>query len=414
MIRVDYRFRCVGPLHHGSDQNAGTLLSLRRQRCVLAEPVQYTSRLTDEQRRDAVVQLCLAVWQAIDWDKVKGRRIMGIWDEFAGKLTAAARAADRIRFFEALCRSWGIRSCTSPLAMGALNALSDFELLDTVRNEALYIVLRLRAIKDEAKDHRDETGTMSYDLVPVVPGEPREVLRTEDEIPCVSGNAIRGRLRRLVMYDWCQRAGISGLEKRAYHTLFTGGFLDSSTSYEDFDRLDQIVARCPMLGVFGAAIGDMMIEGDLKVGWAYPLCRERGTGPKSVWQVLDTVYQTRRDSSKSEDILDIGDAMFAAADAAGKDKTQSAQMKYEYEVFADGTEFEHRFALASDRDLMVSAFWHALDLFRGSPFLGGKGSVGNGDVIPDYVVPKGAADAYLAYVLEHGREMAEFWKAVKV
>lgn len=410
MIRLAYQFRTVGPLHHGSDQNAGTLQSLRRQRCVLAVPVQYQSRLTDDQRTDAVVQLCLAVWQAIDWDKVKGQRLMGIWDEFAGKLTAAARAADKRRFFETLCRSWGIRSCTGKLALDALDALTDYELLDTVRNESLYIVLRLRAIKDAARARRDETGQLTFDIVPVVPGEPRDVVRTEDEIPCLSGNAIRGKMRRLAMYDWCRRAGIGGLDKRVYHTLFTGGFLDAGKDYEDFDRLDRLTAMCPMLALFGAAVGDMMIEGDLKVGWAYPLCRERGTGEKSVWQLLDTVYQTRRDSSKGEDTIALTDQ----TEPADRAEQQATQMKYEYEVFADGTVFEHRLALASDRLAAQGAFWHALRLFQAEPYLGGKGAVGNGEVAPEFSVDATLADAYCEYVEAHKAEMVEFWKAAKV
>lgn len=414
MTRLEYQFTTLGPLHHGSDVNAGTLLGLRRQRCVLTEPVQYTSRLSDEERIDAVVQLCLAVWQAIDWDKVKGRRIMAIWDEFAAKLTAAARAADRRRFFEVLCRSWGIRSCTSPLALGALDALTDHELLDTVRNECMYVVLKLRAIKDAARERRDETGQLAFDITPVQPGEPRAVVRTEDEIPCISGNAIRGKMRRLAMYDWAKRAGVAGLEKRVYHTLFTGGFLDSGKDYEDFDRLDELVANCPMLGVFGAAVGDMMIEGDLKVGWAYPLCRERGTGPKSAWQLLDTVYQTRRDSSKTEHEIDVAPALGMLDAVKRSNAEQPAQMKYEYEVFADGTVFEHRLALATDRELAVSAFWHVLGLFAAEPYLGGKGGVGAGEVRPDYTVPAGAATVYCDYVAEHAAEQAAFWKAVRV
>jgi len=415
MIRIPYTFTTTGPLHHGSDTNAGTLQSLRRQKCVLAQPLELTSRLGEEGRREAVVQLCLGVWASIDWDNIKQRRLMGIWDEFAGKLNAAARCPDKYTFFEAICRSWGIRSCTHPFAVRALDALESWELLDVVRNEALYVVLRMRAIKDEAKQHQDADGHVTLDIEPVTPAEnPETVTRSVAQLPAISGNAIRGRLRRWAMHDWCRLAGITQIDKRVYHTLFSGGFLDSSSTYEDFDKLDSLVETCPMLGLLGAAVGDMMIEGSLRVSWAYPMCTERGSGDRSVWEYLDTIYQTRRDSSKTESEIDIGDGMFDAVDGK-KDAPQ--QMKYEYEAFADGTPFEARLALLDMRDMPVSAFNRVLELYERHASLGGKGAVGAGDIdleIDRSELPACSSEAYIEHVEHNAERIREFWQALKI
>lgn len=400
MIRLAYGFTTKGPLHTGSDVNAGTLRSLRRQKCVLADPIAYRTCLDDAQRRDAVVQIALGVWYAITKDTIKGKRLMGIWDEFANKLIAAGRSANKYQFLENLCRSWGIESVTNPRVLAATDALSDWELLDTVRNESLYVVLKLRALKDAAKEQKDEDGYLTFDLPPITPGEFRDVTRTEDSIPCISGNSFRGRFRRLAMADFCERAGIKTLDKRVYHTLFTGGFLDQSTQFEDFDKMERLVSLCPMLGVLGAAIGNMTIEGEAKVGWAYPICRERGTGEKSYWQYLDTVFQTRSDSSKTEKEIEL----------TGEDQVQ--QMKYEYEVIADGTPFEHQIACTSTDSLIISAFWHMLSLFDAAPYIGGMGSVGAGEIAPKWELE--GSDEYTAHVVSKADEMREFWQTVKI
>jgi len=403
MIKIEYTFRTKGPLHTGSDTNAGTLRSLRRQKCILADPVQYETKLTEQSRRDAVCNIALAVWFAIPKDGIKGKRMMGIWDEFANKLTAAARASNKYQFLENICRSWGIESITYPALLRSIDALSDWELLDTVRNESMYVVLKTRAMRDESK--QDEVGWEKYltDLE-VTTTDQRPVERLEDMIPCISGNSFRGRLRRLAMHDFCQRIGLKKMDKRVYHTLFTGGFLDQSTQNEDFEKMEKFVSMCPMLGVLGAAIGNMTIEGDLKMGWAYPFCRERGTGQQSYWNYIDTVFQTRHDSSKTEKQIEL----------TGDDQTQ--QMKYEYEAFADGTPFEHRIACVSTDELIIAAFWHLISLWKANPYIGGMGAVGAGELVLDLKEPaKSLSKPYLKAIMEDGaEEMREFWGTVTI
>lgn len=418
MIKLHYTFRTVGPLHTGSDVNAGTMRTLRRQKCILADPVVYTSRLTDEQRRDAVLQVAFGVWRTIDWKQIKGARLMGIWDEFANKMLAAARESSKYKFLEKLCRLWGIESITDRNVLAAIDALSDYELIDTVRNELMYIMLKMRTVRDSAKEAKKEAETAEgffdfskeketkvqfFDPLSIELGEEREIQRIDDEIPCISGNSIRGKIRRLLMYDFCQRTNIKRLDKRVYHTLFTGGFLDQSTKYEDLDKMDLLITKCPAIGLLGSAVGNMTIEGEMKIGWAYPLCRERGTGEKSYWEYLDTVFQTRHDSSKIDKEFEL----------TGEDQTQ--QMKYEYEVFADGTPFEHRIVCTSHDPLLLSCFSHALKLFKENPYIGGMGSVGNGEIAIEWDDAQlGSSDEYCQYIDSNNEDIKEFWENATV
>ena len=394
MIKLDYRFTCNSPLHTGSDIVAGTLRTLRRQKCVLATPVNYLSRLTREDRYKAITNVLLAVWYSLPWDTIKGARAKGIWDEFANKLRAAATRRTKQAFIEQLCRSWGIESLAALQgeALKSLEVLSDFELLHTVRNESIYLCLKLRAAIDEAKAGRTEAGVLAFDTS-VKAKKERVIVKTDDEVPCISGNSFRGRMRRLAIYDFCARVGITRLKKRAYHILFSGGFLDQSSQYQDYEYIERLAFMCPMLELFGAAIGNTTIQGDLDVGWAYPLCAERGTGGQSYWEYLDVVFQTRRDTSKTEDQIKVEDGQ-------GKDSAPE-QMMYQYEVFAPGTPFEHCIACTTAKPLIVSAFWHMLSLFDQDRHIGGMLGVGSGEIVPDWSLEKGAGAAYLEFLQEH-------------
>ena len=393
MIRIDYTFKAKTPLHTGSDTNMGTMRSLRRQKIALPEPCAFGTAFNDDQRRNAIVEILYAVHRAINWDAVKGKRVMGIWDEAYSKLLRAATTASKHQFFETLCRSWDVRSVSNNKVLDILETMTEAELLETVRSEAQYLILKLRR----------RTKQDMEPVLPVLPDrpeiKPESYARTFEMIPCISGNSIRGKLRRLAMHDFCKRAAITKLEKSTYHMLFTGGVLDESTRYEDIDKREQLIAMCPMLGVLGAAIGNMTIAGMLSVGIAYPVCRELQTGDQSYWEYLDTVFQTRYDSSKTEKEIHIQGETGAVS-----------QMKYEYEVFCPGTPFNHGFAMLENDELCVSAFWHMLELFKVEPFICGMWAVGNSEIdlseLPDV---DGRDDLYISYVSERKDEIADFF-----
>lgn len=418
MIKIDYNFRAISPLHTGSDTNAGTLRTLRRQACISSAETSYTSCLADEDRRNAVVNIAFGIWKAIDFDNIKGRRLMGIWDEFYNKLLAAGRSSNKYQFLETLCRSWGIQNIKDQSVLEAINIITDEELLETVRSETIFICLKTRALKEmlkrgsgdlfSAEQIDKENGHIKYATI-----EPREIKKTRDFIPCISGNSIRGKLRRLAMYDFCKRAGVKSLRKNAYHILFSGGFLDSSTAIEDIELMEKYICMCPTLGLLGSAIGNMTIEGEMKVGWAYPLCIERGTGDYSYWRYLDVVFQTRKDSSKTEKVIELTKPSIIetkkGADATKKINEKPQQMKYKYEVFADNTPFEHKIVCTSDDSLLVSAFWHIMGLYSNNPYLGGMGAVGNGEIKFDMDIPESANTEYIEHITDNAESIKECW-----
>jgi len=96
----------------------------------------------------------------------------------------------------------------------------------------------------------------------------------------VSGNSIRGKLRRLTMYDFFSLIGkpVQEVENlKVYHLFFGGGKLESSekdTGVIDLEIRRKIRNLIPPLALFGTAVKNQMVPGILKNGHAFPICRE--------------------------------------------------------------------------------------------------------------------------------------------
>lgn len=122
-------------------------------------------------------------------------------------------------------------------------------------------------------DHQGGTGvSVPIRRLPIVslPGAP--------EVPCVSGNAVRGPLRRVIMRDLLRRAGDLDLDPvshdRLYAALANGGHLDGSETQVKPDQVRALREALPPLSVFGSALYSWMLPGRMRVGFAWPICAE--------------------------------------------------------------------------------------------------------------------------------------------
>jgi hypothetical protein len=104
-------------------------------------------------------------------------------------------------------------------------------------------------------------------------------------VPAISGNALRGCLRRIVMRDLLMRCGLTvatyaehGLSAqqwdKLYAALANGGHLEGSETRTDPKRTREIRDALPALSVFGAAMYTWMLPGVVSIGWLYPRCSE--------------------------------------------------------------------------------------------------------------------------------------------
>ena len=248
----------------------------------------------------------------------------------------------------------------------------------------------LRAVSPIFHGGNEKTGSvvMLNRLRYIVDGEP-------EDVPYISGNAVRGIWRRMIFSDLLNQLDYSiNVSKpsgqRLYHALFTGGVLETvdekSSGVIDIQLKRKILNLLIPARLFGFSIGNQMIEGKLKVGHVLPVCKELmeyiPVEPKlSFYDMLSTTFQTRKDELRAE----------------REEGEQAVQMLVEYEVFVPGSQFYHEVKLEDPTDLDISCLARVIELWKMKPFIGGKSSVGMGELDINYDLDA-KSDDYMKFI----------------
>jgi CRISPR/Cas system CSM-associated protein Csm3 (group 7 of RAMP superfamily) len=238
----------------------------------------------------------------------------------------------------------------------------------------------------------------------IVDGKPTDV-------PIISGNQIRGRLRRLLTADFLELSGYTmDLSQKSYqklyHTLFAGGVLEaveeeSESAVVDLNLKFRVVKYILPLRLFGCSYANQMVEGRVLVGHMLPVCRELKdyTGVESdtsFYQLIARAFQTRRDELRV---------------ARAEEEEQAVQALIEYECFAPGTRFYHELRLETGREeelLDLSTLYRAVELWKENPFIGGKSSVGFGKLKIEYEWPRPVdSKPYMEFVEKNKDEIVK-------
>lgn len=229
-----------------------------------------------------------------------------------------------------------------------------------------------------------------------------QITKNFDKVPYFGGNSIRGYLRRIVMYDFCKLAGVTNLNKTTYHRLFTGGNITDSTGFEDIQKREDFIKNCPPIGLFGSAIGNMTIEGEMLVQGARLQCKENGTSDVSFWEQIELNFGTRLDSSKRETDIHIGE---------NEKEAPTSQMIYQYENFVTGSVFDSSFILKTEDKLLVSVFWRMINLWKEQPTIGGNSARDSGIIDINIDVPQDADKLYLDYIKDNIDTIKSYFNA---
>jgi CRISPR type IV-associated protein Csf2 len=216
------------------------------------------------------------------------------------------------------------------------------------------------------------------------------------EVPIVSGNSFRGRLRRIgeeLLRDTLRYEGELALS--AAHALRGGGSL-AKTSGDPLSgrRLHTLRALIPHVGVFGCAAGGRIIDGCLQVGKVVPHLRETAhilDHPRSDLSSFSTAQietYMRHDDTDSHAFTDVTTHR-VDVDPTGQprleqlpdhDTDTSQLMQFHVETLPAGAELSSWLRLERATDLEVAFFTDVLEAFTAYGRLGGRAAIGHGHV----------------------------------
>jgi len=284
-----------------------------------------------------------------------------------------------------------------------------------------------------------------------------------EEIPVISGNALRGILRDRGMYQMLSSLGygvnqdtgeVAGLSLAAFYFLFSGGALTKSTRGLDIDEARKWRRLIPLVAIFGGAMGNQIMPGKVKIGKAIPICRETAhliperfineDDVNSVWEFCQEEAYTRRDDEKNEALRQlIAPEVRGLLEAESKAKREKAktpdgdvvketgqkqQMRYYVETLAAGTRLFWDITLDDVNDIEFDAFCVTLAEFGKLPYIGGKSGVGLGKIrinfdkwinIDPRLAPSGSeidvslGTKYQQHLIKHSDEIREALDGLK-
>ncbi len=208
---------------------------------------------------------------------------------------------------------------------------------------------------------------------------------TRTHVPVISGNALRGRLRRVgeeLLRDVLDYAG--DIDLAAAHALHSGGAL-AKTDKEPLtgSRLQQVRTLVPQVAVFGCAAGGRILDGALRVSKLLPRVTEVAhlydedwtTSAFSATQLENYAHQ---DVANERSFNEIVTALPLNDDGEPDIEALPDSLMYRIETFPAGTTFDLMIELHRADALTRSFFVSVLDEFNRRGRIGARGAVGMG------------------------------------
>lgn len=207
------------------------------------------------------------------------------------------------------------------------------------------------------------------------------------EIPHVSGNSLRGKLRDVAakqMLDMLgDEKGPHKVDLKVSQLLFSGGSLGAGNNADDIEKYRQMRENLVHVSLFGGAWGNAILSGKMKINPLIPIAKETAHIIPAKWhgkEELPSVFTylqlemfTRKENSN--------DAEFQPYIERSEDSAFStSQMIYYVETISAGTPFYWKVVLEDvtpeEFDFLLSTF----QKFKEIPVVGGKSGTGFGQI----------------------------------
>jgi hypothetical protein len=211
------------------------------------------------------------------------------------------------------------------------------------------------------------------------------------EVPHISGNGIRGKLRDVAAKHMLDLLGEDEtphkVNLQVFHLLFSGGSLTGGNTDGDIDKFKEMRDNLPHLSLFGGAYGNAILPGKMKVNPLIPIAQETAhilpeslsrKDLPSVFTYLNLVMHTRKENSKDPEFQPY-------IERTDLDSSTTSQMIYHIETLAAGTPFYWKVILEDVTPQEFDFFVSVVRQFNRIPIVGGKGAVGFGQIDLEHV-----------------------------
>lgn len=196
-----------------------------------------------------------------------------------------------------------------------------------------------------------------------------------EEIPVISGNALRGLLRDAAADLWWTQIGRPTLPVAAMHAIWSGGALAKAVSSPlTGSRLAQVKQVCPVIGLFGTAGGGRIISGNAQIGKLVPICKETA-------RIIPKKYHTDAIETSMWDLTQIESYTKVPTrreNVTGPTDDTIPPAIYGVESFLAGTQFYLWAALSWPAEAEYNLFQETLASWLPGAFIGGGSRAGHG------------------------------------
>lgn len=220
-----------------------------------------------------------------------------------------------------------------------------------------------------------------------------------EEVFCYSGNAWRGQLRDLCAAYMLEALGDVQVGLDMFHLLFSGGRI-GGTQNTDIGQARRMRAAVPMIALFGGGVGNQILQGKLRVGNCYPVCREAIpvlpltlSEPAAAIAYADCTMEkehSRRDDAKIENVrrhlADPADTLLLGNEKPKAKDGPADQMRIGMELVTPGVTLTTWIAVEAASEVELGVLVSGLHRFSALPQIGGKVGAGYGLVDLTYAI----------------------------
>ena len=210
-----------------------------------------------------------------------------------------------------------------------------------------------------------------------------------EEIPVVSGNAVRGLIRDAGAALMWERLGSPALPLPVMHALWAGGALVKAKGEPlSGHRLARLRRTVPHIGVFGAAGGGRIIDGALQVGKMLPVCQQTAhvlpeslsAGPlPDIWDLVQVEsYSRMPNADRLPEVVQQQTPPVDGSEVA--ESGSDGRMRYGVETFIAGTRFHWWMGLTNATAAEKSFFDDVLARYSEHAVVGGRLARGHGQL----------------------------------